>query len=148
MATGKGIIMQQLATTRPLSDATCLIIEDSQFDQLMMTRVVSRSSEQMRIVVVSTLKTAREALATGGVSLILLDNRLPDGLGADFALELASDPKHAAIPVIMVSDWPTPFMWEKAASAGVLCVVSKAEFDVRYVEKALKSILPLRAHAS
>jgi|TARA_B110000879_G_C11119431_1_gene491096 hypothetical protein len=64
---------------------------------------------------------------------------MPDGLGAEFAPELASDPALSNIPVIMVSDWPTPFMWEKAASAGVLFVVNKAEFGVRYVEQAMRS---------
>lgn len=140
--------MQQLATTRPSHDATCLIIEDSQFDQQMMTRVVSKSSERMRIEVAGTLQSAREILAVCGVTLILLDNRLPDGIGADFALELASDPKHAATPIIMVSDWPSPFMWEKAASAGVLYVVDKAEFSLGYVEQALQSRLHKRARAS
>jgi len=79
--------------------------------------------------------------------LILLDNNLPDGVGAEFALELAGNPQHASIPVIMVSDWPTPFMWEKAASAGVLYVVNKAEFGVRYVEQALRIGLRRRQRA-
>lgn len=140
--------MQQMPTARPSNDATCLIIEDSQFDQQMMTRVVGRSRERMRVEVVDTLKSARETLAVGGVSLILLDNRLPDGIGANFALELASDPRHSETPVIMVSDWPTPFMWEKAASAGVLFVVNKADFGVRYVEQALRRRMVKKACAS
>ncbi|MEH6644479.1 response regulator [Sulfitobacter sp.] len=117
----------------------CLIIEDSQFDQEMMTRVIGRSQGKMRVEVAATLNSARKALEAGEFALILLDNNLPDGIGANFALELAADPKHASIPVIMVSDWPTPFMWEKAASAGVLYVVNKSEFGVRYVEQALRN---------
>lgn len=133
--------MQQYAATAPSRSATCLIVEDSQFDQQMMTRVVDRSQGKMRVEVAATLQAARKALAAGKISLILLDNNMPDGLGAEFALELASDPKLSSIPVIMVSDWPTPFMWEKAASAGVLYVVNKAEFGVRYVEQAMRSDL-------
>ncbi|MEQ6203148.1 response regulator [Sulfitobacter sp. HNIBRBA2951] len=138
--------MQPQATAQITPDQTCLIVEDSEFDQAMMTRVVGRSHGKMHVEVASTLESARAALDAGQVSLILLDNNLPDGIGANFALELASDPKHAATPVIMVSDWPTPFMWEKAASAGVLYVVNKAEFGVRYVEQALrgKQRKPLR----
>ncbi|UWR22271.1 response regulator [Sulfitobacter sp. S190] len=118
---------------------TCLIIEDSQFDQQMMTRVMTRNYGHIRVEVASTLESARTALKRGGVSLILLDNNLPDGIGANFALELASDPALGRIPVIMVSDFPTPFMWEKAASAGVLYVVNKSEFGARYVAEALGS---------
>jgi len=131
--------MQQQSIAPSAPPATCLIVEDSEFDQAMMTRVVGRTQDRMRVEVASTLETARAALAAGRVSLILLDNNLPDGTGANFAIELASDPKHAETPVIMVSDWPTPFMWEKAASAGVLYVVNKSEFGVRYVEQALQN---------
>lgn len=131
--------MQNHTAIQTAQGQTCLIIEDSQFDQEMMTRVIGRSQGQMRVEVAATLSSARRALEAGEISLILLDNNLPDGIGANFALELAADPKHAAIPVIMVSDWPTPFMWEKAASAGVLYVVNKSEFGVRYVEQALRN---------
>lgn len=136
--------MQQYAATAPSHNATCLIIEDSQFDQQMMSRVIDRSQGKMRVEVAATLQSARKALAVGKISLILLDNNLPDGVGAEFALELASDPNLSSIPVIMVSDWPTPFMWEKAASAGVLYVINKAEFGVRYVEQAMRSGLHKR----
>jgi CheY-like chemotaxis protein len=74
----------------------------------------------------------------------LLDNNLPDGLGANFALELAEDPKLAQIPVILVSDWPSPFMWEKAQSAGLAYVLSKTEFDSRYVH-AVMSLMTTRS---
>lgn len=140
--------MQQYATSTQFRGATCLIVEDSQFDQQMMTRVVSRSQGKMKVQVAATLQSAREALAAGAISLILLDNNMPDGLGAEFAIELASNPKLSSIPVIMVSDWPTPFMWEKAASAGVLYVVNKAEFGVRYVEQAMQSGVRKRARVS
>lgn len=116
---------------------TCLIVEDSAFDQEKLTRVMRKSRHNMHLEITSTLRDARKALARGKAALILLDNNLPDGLGADFALELARDPELADIPVIMISDWPSPFMWEKAASAGVIYVLSKTEFDGRYVHAAL-----------
>ncbi len=140
--------MHQYAATDLSEGATCLIVEDSQFYQQMMTRVVIRAGGKMQVKVAPTLKSARIALDAGEISLILLDNNLPDGIGAEFALELAANPKHARIPVIMVSDWPTPFIWEKAASAGVLYVVNKADFGVRYVEQALRNGLRKRERVS
>ena len=126
--------------------ATCLIVEDSQFDQKMMVRIINRSHRDMKVEVASTISAARKALKRVPVSLILLDNNLPDGHGANFALELASDTSHSKIPVIMVSDWPSPFMWEKAASAGVMYVVNKSEFGSRYIHEALKRAkVPARA---
>ena len=117
---------------------TCLIVEDSDFDREKMTRVLNRTMGKINVEVATTLRSARLALSNAEVSLILLDNNLPDGLGANFALELSLDARLSIIPVILVSDWPSPFMWEKAASAGVLYVLNKGEFDARYVHAALK----------
>ena len=118
---------------------TCLIVEDSEFDQRKMQRIIDRSPLGMQVAVASTLESARLLLYRTPTALILLDNNLPDGLGANFALELAQDDRLAAIPIIIVSDWPSPFMWEKAATAGVRYVLSKSEFDARYVAAALKA---------
>ncbi|GAA6175709.1 response regulator [Sulfitobacter pacificus] len=117
---------------------TCLIVEDSEFDRQKLTRIMNKSRQPFHIEAAATLKSARRAMEKGPVSLILLDNNLPDGLGADFALELARDPNFSDIPVIIVSDWPSPFMWEKASSAGVAFVLSKTEFDGRYVQAVLQ----------
>ena len=117
---------------------TCLIIEDSKFDQLRLTRMINKSVADMQIYVATTLREARLLLAENRISMILLDNNLPDGLGADFAIELADLKIFSHIPVVMVSDWPSPFMWEKAATAGVLHVVNKSEFGLDYLMDALR----------
>jgi CheY-like chemotaxis protein len=143
-----GIFMQQRAATQPAQDPTCLIVEDSDFDHRMMSRVIGRSAADMRVQIATTLQSAREALSRNAISLILLDNNLPDGNGANFALELANDPKLKLIPVIMVSDWPTPFMWDKAAKAGVLYVVNKSEFNVRFFKSALRNAIRIPRRVS
>lgn len=143
---------QQMTDTRsetghsvPFSRTNCLIIEDSEFDSIRLTRVIAKTSSEMHVRVATTLEAARRQLAKGGTSLILLDNNLPDGLGANFVQELARDANLAQIPVIMISDWPSPFMWEKAAAAGVHYVLNKAEFDGRYVRSALEKGAKRRA---
>ncbi|MCX7558037.1 response regulator [Sulfitobacter sp. F26204] len=135
-----GTNVTALSTLQPCQ--TCLIVEDSVFDREKLTRILKKSHESIRIVIASTLKSARRALEKGPMSLILLDHNLPDGLGADFALELAHNPDLATIPVIMVSDWPSAFMWEKASRAGVAYVLNKTEFDGRYVHTILNRQSP------
>lgn len=115
----------------------CLIIEDSEFDQEMMRRAAKIAMKNIQVQAVSTLQGARKALMEGPVSLILLDNSLPDGKGADFAVELAQYPKLARIPIIIASDWPSPFMWDKANVAGVKFVVSKSDFKPDLIRKVL-----------
>ncbi|MEX0338238.1 MAG: response regulator [Arenibacterium sp.] len=115
----------------------CLIIEDSNFDQKMMERVVRRTDDSFEVQVVATLSDARRVLAESPISIILLDNNLPDGKGANFALDLSKDENLSDIPVIIVSDWPSPFMWQKAQLAGVSSVVNKSEFNGELILAAL-----------
>lgn len=115
----------------------CLIVEDSTFDQRMMMRAVQAMDRSMDVEVVSSISEARAALELGGVAIILLDNNLPDGKGANFALELADSPRLGRIPIIIVSDWPSPFMWQKAQLAGVRQVVNKADFNAAVLAASL-----------
>jgi hypothetical protein len=69
--------------------------------------------------------------------MILLDNNLRDGRGPYYVQILAADPDLAPIPVIIISDWPTPFMWDKAQTAGVRFVQTKDEFHVGHVQSVL-----------
>lgn len=136
--------MQQAQRVQTSDVSRCLIIEDSQFDSERMRRVLARSRYGFEAAVVTTLAAARHWLTRGGADLILLDNNLPDGLGTDFAAELAADPRWRTIPVLLISDWPSPFMWHKAATAGVRFVLSKREFDARFVNAALRDTPILR----
>ncbi|MEM7520873.1 MAG: response regulator [Pseudomonadota bacterium] len=115
----------------------CLIVEDSEVDQIKMTRIVRRSPYGLTPIIAASLDAARKALQEATPVLILLDNNLPDGLGANFAKEVRAVPQWSRLPIVIVSDWPSPFMWEKAAAARVSYVLSKADFDGRYVRAAL-----------
>jgi DNA-binding NarL/FixJ family response regulator len=131
--------MHSAITSSGGAEATCLIIEDSEFDRERLTRIIGKSHHALRVELAATLRSARVALDRGQMALILLDNNLPDGLGANFLSELAADPRHAGTPVILVSDWPSPFMWQKAEAAGVAFVLSKDEFDGRYIHAVLSA---------
>ena len=129
--------MSDTAKLNPEVEGRCLIVEDSRFDQKLLKRVLDRTNRHFSTRIVSTLTDARDVLTREPVSLILLDNNLPDGKGANFVLELAQSKVFAGIPVIIVSDWPSPFMWQKAQMAGVACVVNKSEFTPDAIFKAL-----------
>lgn len=141
---GTAVQSIQPQTVRRRIPSACLIIEDSAFDRERLCRVVRKTKPGLQIEQAAHLGSAREVLEAGNIAVILLDNNLPDGLGADFAIELAKDPQLSKIPIIMVSDWPSPFMWQKAAMAGVAYVLSKADFDGRYLISAMENITKRR----
>ncbi|MGP6085691.1 response regulator [Antarctobacter jejuensis] len=70
---------------------TCLVVDDDTFDRHMIKRCVTRDRPDLQMYECATLAEARAFLDQGKYDLILLDNRMPDGLGADFAEELHRD---------------------------------------------------------
>lgn len=117
-----------LTKRRPLKNAhTCLLVEDDAVERKQVERLMRQSGRRALLLSVPTIAQARSLLADQAVDLILLDNTLPDGVGAEFALELSQHPKLGRIPVAIISEWPTPFMYAKAEKAGVLGVLRKKD---------------------
>lgn len=71
--------------------ASCLVVDDNTFDRHMIKRCVGRDRPDLALFECATLTEARRFLDTGHADLILLDNQMPDGSGADFARELRRD---------------------------------------------------------
>ena len=113
---------------KPDTPAVFLVVEDSRFDQRRLVRTLRAAGFDLPVVVATTLAQAHAALDAHRVAFVLLDNSLPDGRGVNFALELAADPRFRSIPVVLVTDWPTPFMHDKAQMAHVRAVVTKSDF--------------------
>ncbi len=111
--------MQAQLKQSPPSRNRCLIIEDTFLDQKMIKRAIASAHVDADVEIADTLDAARRALATGPYSVILCDNNLPDGNGTDFAQQLASDPGYRNTSIVIVSGWPSPFMWAKAKAAGL-----------------------------
>lgn len=128
---------QSSAFTHSNSLAACLVVEDSAFDQEKFRRILSASFKDIPLLFAETLEQAREFVANTPLQLVLLDNSLPDGVGTDLAVEMSGDTKLSKIPVIMVSDFPTPFMYQKAQMAGVKHVVDKMDFGARFIHDVL-----------
>lgn len=121
----------------PETTQSCLIVEDSAHDQQMLTRAVNYAQKDIKVQIASTLKDARLALTRIPISLILMENTLSDGRGVELALELSQHARFRTIPIIIATDWPSPFMWHKAKQAGVRHVVAKSEFGPALIRDVL-----------
>ncbi|KGM49075.1 response regulator [Pseudooceanicola atlanticus] len=116
----------------------CLVVEDSEVDRLRFSRIFSHAKPACSVDFAPSLSSARTKLMDEDYQMIFLDNSLRDGLGADFAMELAGSRRMGAIPIVMVSDWPSPFMYAKARSANVKEVLTKDQFN----SNVLQGLLP------
>ncbi len=119
-------------------DKICLIVDDVEFDRRMMRRVFAKHCPDMPLMVARNLTEARKRMKEQNVSILFLDNALPDGMGVDFVAELSDDKDLRGIPVIIVSDFPSPFMYAKARAANVREVWSKREFVGASVQRVVK----------
>jgi CheY-like chemotaxis protein len=115
----------------------CLLVEDSDSDQRRIAHLLGRGT-QVELTIVRTISDARAAIRRTQFDLILLNNLLPDGLGVDFAAELRRDPKIPFVPIVMISDFASPFMYDKAMAAKVSIVVDKDQLQSKHVHEALK----------
>ncbi|PTW52069.1 response regulator [Rhodovulum kholense] len=117
----------------------CLVVEDTDFDRMIMQRKLAAIDKSLQVRFAATLAEARQCLYEEPISIIFLDNSLPDGKGANFALELSAHRGWSQIPVVMVSDWPSPFMSAKAEAANVVAIWTKTEFTALTVAEVLRS---------
>ncbi|MBY6089709.1 response regulator [Pseudooceanicola sp. 502str34] len=118
---------------------TCLIVDDSSLDQQMMHRAMDSADVGVDLLFAGALSEARAVLKAVDVSLMFLDNSMPDGWGADFVCELARDPQLKTVPVIIVSDWPSPFLYAKARAANVREVWSKRDFTPEAIRRVVQA---------
>ncbi|MCA0954159.1 response regulator [Mameliella sediminis] len=121
-----------------------MIVDDLEFDRRMMRRVMAKHCPDVPLAIARNLTEARQRLAAGDVSILFLDNALPDGMGVDFLAEMKDNKALKAVPVVIVSDFPSPFMYAKAQAANVCEVWSKREFVGDAVRRVLRK--HLRAH--
>ncbi|HEY0483280.1 MAG TPA: response regulator [Kofleriaceae bacterium] len=78
-----------------------MIVDDSL--TVRMDLVDALDGAGLRSVPCATLAEARDALRGHAIALAILDVRLPDGDGIEFLEELRADPRHAELPVLMLS---------------------------------------------
>lgn len=113
---------------------SCLVIEDNLFDQKMISRAAQCARIDVEFKFAHTLDEARDALTANMFAIILCDNNLPDGNGADFILELAQAPEYHGTTIVIVSGWPSPFMWAKARAAGIQIIDKNDQPQVRLMD--------------
>ncbi|MGP6086027.1 response regulator [Antarctobacter jejuensis] len=121
-------------------ETVCLIVDDVEFDRRMMRRVLNKYCPDLPLIVARDLTEARKRMKERNVSLVFLDNALPDGMGVDFVSELSGDKDLRRVPVILVSDFPSPFMYAKARAANVSEVWSKREFVGPSVQRVVRAL--------
>jgi DNA-binding response OmpR family regulator len=94
-----------VSTTKPKSKVTkkILVVEDE--GQIGLALDMILSDRKFEVDYVSSLLSASEYLEKNKPSVVILDNKLPDGFGVDFISYIKK--KYSSIKIIMISGFPT-----------------------------------------
>lgn len=130
---------------------SCLLVEDDKFDRMMLRRCLAQDRPDLRIHECGSLQAARDYLAQDAPDLIVLDNRLPDGRGAEFAAELRADRRmrevmicvvtnddpislDPAVPTLSKDEVTSRTLWDMAGEYLSLCAIAKGSDMAQAVE--------------
>ena len=116
---------------------TILIVEDEPANVDLFRAVMRRAPAPIvrdaRLLEAGTLAVARRLVAEEAVDIVLLDVRLPDGVGLDLARDLREDPGRPAVLILSASVLPSE--QERARAAGVDEFVPKPYRPMELVER-------------
>jgi len=117
-----------------------LIIEDE--GEMCLVLNILLSDEDIELEHVKNLSTAEEYLSHEIPSLIILDNKLPDGFGVDYISHLKE--KYPSVKIVMITGYDASakdVAMENGADLFLEKPFTKQEFLA-----AIKSLLDLRDH--
>jgi CheY-like chemotaxis protein len=103
---------------------TVLYIDDSD-DNLVLVERMLRRREDVWLRVARTGREGIDAAVGDPPSLILLDNRLPDGSGLQVLRQLGASPETAEVPVVVLSGDTGQAMVKDLLAAGASDFLAK-----------------------
>ena len=119
----------------------CVLMDDSRFDRRLLLSLAEDSRYELEFVETSTISETRAALAQRSADILVLDNRVPDGCGIEFADSLRREAQHYAIPVIVISDDVSEKSAIQAMRSGAADYLAKDELTTEVFDAAVESAL-------
>ncbi len=115
-----------------------LIVDDSQFQRLVVKSIVSNYSEELEVIELTDAQKALDLLKEGGISLVFSDINMEPFTG----IELVEKSKEASVETTfaLVTSHLVDSMKEKAASLGVEYYITKPITQEK-IEAVLKEVL-------
>jgi len=122
-----------------MSDKTILYVEDNEFNRKIVRQLLAKTTYRLREAVDGEQGVA-EALAAPP-DLILMDIQLPKMSGLDATRQLRSDPRTAAVPIIVVTSFALSGDDQKATAAGATAYLAKP-YSPRELLAKIREIVP------
>jgi len=118
---------------------TILYVEDNEFNRKIVRQLLAKTTYRLREAVDGEQGVA--AALAAPPDLILMDIQLPKMSGLDATRQLRSDPRTAAVPIIVVTSFALSGDDQKATAAGATAYLAKP-YSPRELLAKIREIVP------
>ena len=122
-----------------MSDKTILYVEDNEFNRKIVRQLLAKTTYRLREAVDGEQGVA--AALAAPPDLILMDIQLPKMSGLDATRQLRTDPRTAAVPIIVVTSFALSGDDQKATAAGATAYLAKP-YSPRELLAKIREIVP------
>jgi len=122
-----------------MSSKTILYVEDNEFNRKIVRQLLAKTTYGLREAVDGEQGVA--AALAAPPDLILMDIQLPKMSGLDATRQLRSDPRTAAVPIIVVTSFALSGDEQKATAAGATAYLAKP-YSPRALLAKIREIVP------
>ena len=122
-----------------MNQKTILYVEDNEYNRKIVRQLLAKTSYRLLEAVDGEAGVATALAAPP--DLILMDIQLPKISGLDATRQLRSDPRTAAVPVIVVTSFALSGDEHKAKAAGATAYLAKP-YSPRELLAKIREILP------
>lgn len=122
-----------------MSAKTILYVEDNEFNRKIVRQLLAKTAYRLREA--SDGESGVAAALESPPDLILMDIQLPKLSGLDATRQLRSDPRTAAVPIIVVTSFALSGDDQKATAAGATAYLAKP-YSPRELLAKIREIVP------
>jgi diguanylate cyclase (GGDEF)-like protein len=124
-----------------------LLVEDDEVDRQMVRRYVERSGLRANLHEASSAEDALLFCQANTVDCVILDNRLPDGIGVELAKQMFDQKGDGAPPIIMLTGAGNERVAVAALRTGIHDYLIKEEATPEILEEAILAAIKAKANA-
>lgn len=120
-----------------------LLVDDDQLDRMAVRRALLSTAPAVNIIEAEDLAAGMREVLNAPVDCLILDYRLPDGLGLDLLMHVRADSK--SLPVIMLTGVGDAQTAVELMKAGATDYIPKSQLSAERLERSLRYALRIRA---
>lgn len=125
----------------PAATLRCVVMDDSRFDRKFLRSIAQDSRFDLDFVETTSISETIDFFENDHADLALLDYRVPDGDGIDFARRLTSEASFSGMPVIVITGEGSEAAAAQALRNGVADYLNKNDITTEVFDNAIENAL-------